>query len=254
MQKEYYHEYYHLERNNWWFLARKQILRDQLDKLLGGKRGLKILNVGAALGASTLMLQEFGEVNSLEYNKECCDFVNKELNLEFIHGSITELPFADNLFDLVCAFDVVEHVQEDALAIQELHRVCKPGGFTFTTVPTFRFMWSEHDEINEHVRRYTMKNYLELFDTKIASIHFRSYFNFWLFFPISAFRVCSSLVKRKAGKVQAKSDNSKIEGGFLSKVLLNIFKSETHILKSGVRLPVGVSLMVISQKRGLQAN
>lgn len=248
MRQDYYQEYYHLERKNWWFIARKKILSDQVQKLFQNKKDLKILNVGAALGASTIMLQEFGTVTSLEYNKECCEFVKKELGMDFINGSITELPFNDNEFDLVCAFDVVEHVQDDSLAIKELHRVCRPGGYTFTTVPTFKFMWSEHDDINEHVRRYTMKNYLTLFNIKNTSVHFKSYFNFWLFFPVAAFRVVSSFLKGNKKPDEIKSDMGKINGGVVANVLKNIFESETHFLKRSVRLPVGVSLMVISKK------
>jgi ubiquinone/menaquinone biosynthesis C-methylase UbiE len=248
MKAEYYQEYYHLERKNWWFLARREILRDQLKGLLRDRENLNILNVGAALGASTLMLQEFGNVTSLEYNKECCDFVKEKLGMDFINGSIIELPFEDSKFDLVCAFDVVEHVEDDALAIRELHRVCKPGGYTFTTVPTFKFMWSEHDEINEHVRRYTMKSYLALFKPVKASIYFKSYFNFWLFLPIASFRILSSFFK-KSKEEKIKSDNAKINSAFISKALLSIFKSETYFLKRGINLPVGVSLMIISNKK-----
>jgi ubiquinone/menaquinone biosynthesis C-methylase UbiE len=248
MQAEYYKEYYFLERANWWFVARKKIIRDQIIKLFPAAGQLKILNVGAALGASTIMLQEFGEVVSIEYNKDCCDYVNENLGLDFIHGSITELPFGDNSFDLVCAFDVVEHVQEDRLAISELHRVCKKGGYTFTTVPTFKMLWSEHDVINEHVRRYTMKNYLSLFDTKSSRIYFRSYFNFFLFPFVAVFRIVSSAFKGNSRKALPKSDNSKLSDGFVSKLLYHVFKNETFFLKKGVRFPVGISLMVISEK------
>jgi ubiquinone/menaquinone biosynthesis C-methylase UbiE len=249
MKAEFYQEYYHLERKNWWFLARKQILKDQIAKLFKGRTDLKILNVGAALGASTIMLENFGQVTSLEYDKSCCEFVKKELGLDFINGSITELPFKNNEFDLVCAFDVVEHVQEDALAISELHRVCKPGGYTFTTVPTFRFLWSEHDDVNEHVRRYTMKNYLSLFNAKTCYIYFKSYFNFWLFFPVAPVRILLSFLKGNKKKQAPKSDFERIKIGGLSKALYHIFKSETHLLKKGIRLPIGISLMVISKKR-----
>ena len=249
MKAEYYLEYYHLERKNWWFLARKEILKNQVSNLYKGKTGLKILNVGAALGASTLMLKQFGDVTSLEYDKSCCEFVKKELNLEFINGSITELPFSDNEFDLVCAFDVVEHVEEDSKAISELHRVCKPGGFTFTTVPTFKFLWSEHDIINEHKRRYTMNNYTSLFDAKKNPVYFKSYFNFWLFFPIATVRVLLSFFKKPKENKAVKSDFGKVKDGFISKILFNIFNSETYLLKKVIRLKVGVSLMVISIKK-----
>jgi ubiquinone/menaquinone biosynthesis C-methylase UbiE len=246
MKAEYYSEYYHLERENWWFMARKEILRDQIIKLFPGKNDLRILNVGAAFGASTIMLQEFGKTDSIEYNKDCCDFVNENYKLNFIHGSITELPFDDNEFDLVCAFDVVEHVENDRLAIQELHRVCKPGGYTFTTVPAFKYLWSEHDVINEHVRRYTMKNYLQLFDQQKAKIYFKSYFNFFLFFPVAIYRLINSLIKKR--NAISKSDHSKITNNTISKILYGIFRSETNFLKRGIRFPVGISIMIISRK------
>jgi SAM-dependent methyltransferase len=248
VQAEYYKEYYQLERTNWWFVARKNILRDQLCRLFPGNRNLKILNVGAALGASTIMLQEFGDVTSIEYNKDCCDFVNNTFGLDFIQGSITELPFGNDQFDLTCAFDVVEHVEEDRLAIKELHRVCKPAGYTFTTVPTFKSLWSEHDVINEHVRRYTMRNYLSLFDEKTCRIHFKSYFNFFLFFPVAVFRLASSFLKRKDKNQHVRSDHSKVTNPAVSRALFHVFNSETNFLKRGITFPVGISLMVISKK------
>ncbi|HEV8507042.1 MAG TPA: class I SAM-dependent methyltransferase [Chitinophagaceae bacterium] len=248
MQTDYYHEYYQLERTNWWFIARKKILEDQIKKIFPGGKTARILNVGAALGASTIWLQQFGTVESIEYSKECCDYVNENLGLHFVHGSITSLPFEDGQFDLVCAFDVVEHVEEDKLAISELHRVCKPGGYVFTTVPTFKFLWSEHDVVNEHKRRYTMRNYLSLFDKSISKIRFKSFFNFFLFPPIALFRVVSSALKSNNSKKPATSDNSKLSDTGVSKILYRIFRSETGLLKRGIKLPVGVSLMVISKK------
>ncbi|WP_431211977.1 methyltransferase domain-containing protein [Puia sp. P3] len=250
MKAEYYKEYYHLERKNWWFLARKELLKQQIELLFKGNKGIRILNVGAALGASTLMLQEFGEVSSLEYDRSCCEFVKKELGMDFINGSITELPFPDGGFDLVCAFDVVEHVENDRLAISELHRVCKPGGYIFTTVPAFQNLWSEHDEINEHFRRYTMKRYLSLFSPLNSAIVYRSYFNFWLFPPIFLVRIISRLFRKKGAAPRsdfAKTSGS--EGGVLSGLLFRVFKSESIFLNRHISLPVGVSLMVLAQKQ-----
>jgi ubiquinone/menaquinone biosynthesis C-methylase UbiE len=248
MNPEYYKEYYHLERENWWFLARKEIIRSQLKKLQKDNNPLQILNVGAALGASTIMLQEFGKVTSLEYDKSCCDYARNNLNLDFINGSITELPFPSNEFDLVCAFDVVEHVQEDQKAVNELHRVCKKGGFVFTTVPAFEFLWSEHDEVNQHVRRYTMKTYMALFNSQNSKVCFKSYFNFFLFPFVAVVRITSSFFRPPKTIKNVKSDFKKIKSKFISNVLLKIFKSESVFLNRHIRLPVGVSLMVIAKK------
>jgi SAM-dependent methyltransferase len=248
MKPEYYREYYRLERENWWFLARQEILFSQAKKLFARKEKIRILNVGAGLGATTIMLEQLGDVTSVEYDKYCCDFVATELGLEFIHGSITDLPFKEDVFDLVCAFDVVEHVHEDKLAISELYRVCKTGGYVFTTVPAFKFLWSQHDEINEHIRRYTLRNYTELFTSLNGKITFKSYFNFWLFAPIAIVRIVSSVFRKKGAHIQPKSDFTKIKSGVISRCLLTIFKSERFFLNRYIKLPVGVSVMVVYKK------
>jgi ubiquinone/menaquinone biosynthesis C-methylase UbiE len=69
-----------------------------------------------------------------------------------------ELPFKDEEFDLICAFDVIEHVEDDLLGIREMKRVCKNEGLMVLTVPAYMFLWSHHDEVNQHYRRYTLKN------------------------------------------------------------------------------------------------
>ena len=74
MDKNYYTEYFELERSHWWFLARKEILATQVSKLFGSNQSIRILNIGAATGASSQMLQAFGEVTSVEYEKDCIAF------------------------------------------------------------------------------------------------------------------------------------------------------------------------------------
>ena len=67
----------------------------------------------------------------------------------------TALPFADEAFDVVAAFDVVEHCEDDALAVSELARVLAPGGRMLLSVPAYQWAWSDHDVRAGHHRRYT---------------------------------------------------------------------------------------------------
>ena len=75
------------------------------------------------------MLKKFGTVISSEFDAETCTFLRQVLKMEVIEASVTELPFPDNEFDLVCAFDVIEHVENDEQAMEEMKRVCKKGGY-----------------------------------------------------------------------------------------------------------------------------
>ena len=244
MDKGYYIEYYELERNNWWFKARLDIIRSQVKRLAKGRKDLNILNVGIATGATSVMLEEFGKVKSVEYDKDCFDFVKERLQIDLEQGSILDLQFQNESFDLVCAFDVIEHVEDDVLATSEMKRVCKSGGHVFVTVPAFMFLWGSHDVVNQHFRRYTKTNLNLLF--KNDNVVFSSYINTLLFIPIAGVRLISKLIPIK--REGAGSDFGLIKSSLLNRVFYWVFLSENSLLKMGVPLPFGVSAMSIIKK------
>lgn len=246
MDKAYFKEYYIQERQHWWFLARMEILQSQVEKLINPKKKLKILNIGIATGATTEMLSGFGSVTSLEYDEDCCKFVKETLDIPVVHGSILSLPFGDNEFDLVCAFDVIEHVEDDKLAVAEMKRVCCDGGHVFVTVPAFMDLWSDHDLINHHFRRYVEKDLKGLFASSGKTVYC-SYFNSILFPPIYFVRRLSNLLKRKS-KEAPQSDFAKFKPGLLNRLLYKLFKSEKYFLNKKAHLPAGVSIMLMWKK------
>jgi len=249
MTPEYYKEYYELERSNWWFTARLEILKSGIAILFADRNDLKILNIGVATGATSVMLEQFGTVKSVEYDEVCYEFVKENLKIDIEQGTILDLQFAENTFDLVCAFDVVEHVENDQLAVNEMIRVCKSNGFVFVTVPAFMDLWSKHDEINYHFKRYTNKTLIPLFPTSQGSIYYFSYFNTLLFIPIYLVRFISNKFPTLFKRDGSGSDHSMFELGFLNKVLYAIFYAENTLLKRKIKLPFGVSLMLSFKKK-----
>ena len=250
MNKQYYTEYYHLERSHWWFKARLEILEALLKENIN-KPKYRILNAGVATGATTTMLEKYGDVTSLEYDKDCCEFLEKSVGIDVINGSLTELPFEDETFDMVCAFDVIEHIENDGLAVEEIHRVLKDGGYVFLTVPTFSFLWSQHDEINHHFRRYTLKTFQEVVESRGIKVTFKSYFNFFLFLPIFAIRIMTKVVTRSSS-APGESSGSDFEyfqsNKILDRFLYQLFRTEKKFLKRGIMFPVGVSALLIGMK------
>lgn len=251
MNKAYYQEYFELERKHWWFTARKAILYDQLRKILPENKGmLNILNIGVSTGHSSEMLSAFGKVTSLEYEQECIDFTTAKLNMEIMQGSILDLPFPDNSFDVVCAFDVIEHVDDDQKGVDEMMRVCNKNGIVFVTVPAFMFLWSKHDEVNHHFRRYTRPQLLRLF-RKEGKLIFHSYFNFWLFFIIAPLRLLFRLFPSTTNKRKGSGSDfsSPVDKNlFIERLLFSVFKSESALLSAHISLPFGISLMASWKK------
>jgi SAM-dependent methyltransferase len=244
MDKGYYIEYFELERNNWWFKARLQIIRSQVQKIAAGRTDLRILNVGVATGATSEMLEEFGTVKSVEFDPDCFAFVKERLSIDLEQGSILDLKYPDNSYDLVCAFDVIEHVDDDKLAVKEMQRVCAADGSVFVTVPAFMFLWSHHDVVNQHFRRYTLGSLKALFpQTKIV---FSTYINAILFIPIALVRGISKLIPFK--REGSGSDFGLIKSAFLNRMFYQIFLSENNLVKTRISLPFGVSVMIIVKK------
>lgn len=248
MNSAYYLEYYKLEREHWWFQVRAKIIAEQIEEVIKGRSEVKILNVGAATGRSTQLLSEYGEVTSIEYDKDCCDFTNEKLDLGILNASVLELPFENEAFDLVCAFDVIEHVENDELAAQEMKRVCKKDGLVFITVPAFMSLWNHHDVVNQHFRRYRMNEVIQLFDPSKQSIYKKTYFNFFLFFPIFIFRVSSKLIPQKWIRKDAGSDFTVVgEKSFINRIFYAIFDFERWLLRY-MKFPIGVSILFMMKK------
>lgn len=249
MDKRYYTEYFRLEREHWWFVVRGKILMQRLQRELPSNRPLQILNVGVATGRTSELLSQFGQVTSLEFDADCRNFTAEQLNMEIVLGSVLDLPFGDNTFDLVCAFDVIEHVEDDRLAVNEMQRVCRPGGHVCVTIPAFMSLWSHHDVVNHHHRRYRMRDVVRLFESSAGNVCYRSYFNSLLFVPIWIYRRLSRLLPRKQLHDGSGSDfGVTSHHGLPNTIAGTVFDFERWLLQIGVRFLAGVSIILLWQQ------
>jgi ubiquinone/menaquinone biosynthesis C-methylase UbiE len=244
MDKEYFKQYYHLERAHWWFVGRMEILNQMLELKIKNQNPLKILNVGVATGLSSKMLEGHGDVTSVEYDEDCCAFL-KDQGFEVTQASMTDLPFEDESFDLVCAFDVIEHIKDDNAALAEAKRVLKKGGYVFITVPMYMALWSDHDIINHHERRYENLEINSLI-THHFDFQYSTFFNSILLPPIWFVRKLSNVFKSKNRAI--KSDFENFKTGMVNNLLLMTLRMEKRWLKFS-RLGFGVSYLVIAKKK-----
>ncbi len=248
MDRSYYEKYHELEKGHWWFRARKEILEDllQRDILPRLRENPKILNAGAATGVSSLMLSEYGALTSLELDQSSCDFMKEEYDLDVVCSGLEKTPFPDKHFDLICAFDVIEHIKDHEQSVKEMKRILKPGGKIFLTVPAFQFLWSDHDEINHHFRRYTLKNIRALIKKEELEIQRSSYFNTILFPPIALTRILGKIRPYKTLKSDFERYNT---DGIGNKILFGIFRLEKKMFRFISGFPFGVSIFLIVDKK-----
>ncbi|MFF3442975.1 class I SAM-dependent methyltransferase [Streptosporangium sp. NPDC002721] len=144
-----------VEDRHWWYRERRAILARELRGLRRLGPPGRALDVGAAGGGNTRVLVEHGWDALVADFSETAVELARERGLRAIHADARDLPLPDGEFDLVTAFDVLEHIEEDGRAAGELVRVLRPGGTALITVPCDMALWSAHDVASGHVRRYT---------------------------------------------------------------------------------------------------
>lgn len=240
MDRDVYTRMRTLEQSHWWFTARREILSRMLGGL-GLPPAAKILEAGCGVGGNLEMLQAFGEVEALEPDAPSRDYIRTRYGLTPSDGLLPgPLPYAAERFDAVCAFDVVEHVDDDAGAVRALAGLVAPGGYMMVTVPAYAWMWSRHDEQHHHKRRYRRAQITGLFEAAGLTLVKASYFNTVLFAPAAAVR----LVKR-ALRIESVDDN--LPSPATNTLLHRLFAKEADWLSRG-DLPFGLSILVIGRK------
>jgi SAM-dependent methyltransferase len=141
-----------VEDRHWWYAERRSILARELRRLPAPGRAL---DIGAAGGGNTRVLLGHGwQPVALEFAPTAAQ-IARERGIDVVRADARELPVRTGSMDLVTAFDILEHIEEDDLATAEITRVLRPGGTALIAVPADMALWSAHDTAVGHVRRYT---------------------------------------------------------------------------------------------------
>ncbi len=226
-------------REFFWFKAKEQLIGVLLSRARS-ENGLKILNMGAGTGDDLSVIKQFGEIYVIDIDPNALELIPKELIVEKKLCDACNIPYPDDFFDLVVAFDVLEHIEDDITAINEIGRVMKPNGVFVFTVPAFNFLYSSHDRALNHFRRYdkaTIKNRLSNFSCLELG-----YWVFSLFLPVAIQR----LLKRNesAPKVHYIAFPR-----FINHIFYSLLRVENWLIKHRVGLPIGITIYGIYQSR-----
>jgi SAM-dependent methyltransferase len=150
-----------LEDRHWWYRERRTLLARSIAGLAPGDA----LDVGAAGGGNTRVLKANGwRAAALEYGAEGAQ-VCAERGIAVLRGDATRLPLAAESLDMVVAFDVLEHLDDDKAAVAGVFEALRPGGTFLVAVPCDMRLWSEHDVAVGHVRRYTRPELVGLLES-----------------------------------------------------------------------------------------
>jgi SAM-dependent methyltransferase len=188
------------------------------------------------------MLQRFGALDAFELDDAARDIAKSKLPIDVKSGMLPDgIPYAPGQFDVVAAFDVLEHVEKDVESLARLGEQLSPGGRLIMTVPANPWLWSKHDETHHHFRRYTRASLTSALKRAGLEPVRISYFNTLLFPLIAGLRLA-----RKAFGVTENADDA-MPGPVMNGIFKAIFGLESHMI-GRVSMPVGVSLLAVAKR------
>lgn len=249
MKSDFYEEYFHHENTHWWFRWRFDLIGDVVGSLTSGKSDVKILDAGCGTGQMTKLLEGYGDAVGLDLALEAINYAKIRGVKNLVQGSITEPPFEPGSFDLVVSLDVIEHVDNDMQILAGLRDIVRPGGHLVVTVPAFQMLWSEHDEINHHKRRYRVPQLRHLVQEAGFEVERITYCNTALYLPVLVLRKGKTLIRKLRGTSSTPNPESDLVfyPKPINEALYQVMRLENRIMR-GRNLPFGVSILVVAQR------
>jgi SAM-dependent methyltransferase len=240
MERDYELQTHRAEDRHWWYRGRRRVLENVIAGL-GLPEGARILDAGCGSGRNMVELARHGTVTGIELSETSVRLARERGTGEVVLGSVTEMPFAEDSFDFAVCLDVIEHLEDDGAALRELRRVIAPGGPLLVTVPAYQWLWSGHDEVNHHKRRYTdgtLQHVAERSGWREArSTHFNA-----LLLPAA---IMLRVLDRFSRKTTESSLDLWVPPQPLNWLLERPLRLEASLIGRGARIPAGLSLLAV---------
>jgi SAM-dependent methyltransferase len=229
------------DEEHWWYRGRRRVLRAELDRLPLEPEA-RLLDAGCGSGRTLDELARYGRVSGVDLSPDAVETARRRGHDDVRVGRVEELPFADATFDVVTCLDVVEHTPDDRATLAELRRVTRPGGLLLVTVPAYQGLWSWHDEVNQHFRRYDSSSLRAAACSAGLDVVTDTHFNSLLLAPAATVRVA-----QRYRRVHAHSDLD-LTPSRLNGVLELPLWLESRLVAAGTRLPAGLSLLAVLRR------
>jgi len=240
MDRDYELQTHRAEDRHWWYRGRRNLLARVIDDL-GLPRPARVLDAGCGSGRNMVDLARLGPITGIELSDTSVLLARERDVGEVIEGSVLDMPFDDASFDLATSLDVIEHLEDDLGALRELRRVVAPGGCLLVTVPAYQWLWSGHDVVNHHHRRYTRRSLQAVAERAGWRQTRTSYFNS-LLLPVA-------ILLRALERLNTKTTESSLDLWVppepLNWLLERPLALEATLVGAGGRIPAGLSLLAV---------
>ena len=236
-----YHTLRDLQDRHWWFVGRRAIIETLIRRFVKLPKSPRILEAGCGYGGNLEMLGKFGDLNAFEYEDEARAYASALSARPVEKGFLPDrVGFDNDRFELIAMLDVLEHIQDDAGSLRALRERLSEDGSLLITVPAMPWLWSEHDEVHHHKRRYTKATLQKLLKESGYELVSTGYFN-TLLFPLALLQRLAARIFRIPHRVETLPPRP------LNGMLSRIFGFESRLV-GRLPAPVGLSLYAVARQ------
>ncbi|HZB77248.1 MAG TPA: class I SAM-dependent methyltransferase [Solirubrobacteraceae bacterium] len=239
MESWRYREQFEIEDRHWWFRSRRAVVRSLLSRA-GVPPSPRILDAGCGTGANLREYERLGEVTGVDPFPEAIELCRERGLDNVVQARAEKLPFEPGSFELLFATDVIEHLDDDIVALRELRRVAAGGARLVLTVPAYGWLWSDHDVSVHHRRRYTVERLRQSVRAGGWEPAVDTYFFTTALPAVALVRT----LKRTRSNGDARSDLS-LPPAPVNRLLELPTLAEAKAIERGARLPAGVSVGMV---------
>ncbi len=236
---------YQAENRHFWFIARKEFIHQQIKRYLN--ISAKILEIGAGTGNVTRYLQSKGyeKLSIGEMHTNGLEYAQKYGIKDLYQFNLLQAPFREE-FDAVLMFDVLEHIEDDLIALGNVNKMLNNSGYIVLTVPAHQWLWSMTDTLSHHKRRYRKKELIKKIEKCGFEISSARYF-FIAILPLLLLRKILQSDHKAKNNID---DNEKgiVINRWINKILLSVTRVENSIHEYIPNI-AGGSLLIIARKR-----
>ncbi len=235
------------ESLSFWHKARLNLIFYLLNNAFDNyDKNRKILDIGCGTGTELKILNKFGQATAIDIDNNALAMAKKN-NCQTILADIEKYDLDNNYYDAVCCFDILEHLKNDQQVMKNIFNSLKAGGYLFFTVPAYQFIFSGHDIVLGHQRRYNKKEIalkLEKAGFKIIKLN---YWNSLLFPAIFVIRITKKIFIKISNKNTHKSD-LKNYNQYIEQILFYILNLENKLMPYNIKPPFGLTIYGIAKK------
>ena len=244
MQEIVYHSQFIAEDKYWWFIARNRILEKTVRTFCQINKSFNLLDVGCGTGGFASLLKDDCNVIGIDTSDTALDYSRKRglTNLKncYLH-QFDKSQYGK--IDAITMLDVFEHIEDDIAVAKEAFDILDSGGIMIASVPAYQWLWSPHDEIHMHYRRYTVPKFKKLLQDAGFKVMYSSYFNSILFLP--------AVLKRLWDKITGghNKEHAPIDEvpDFINTIFTDLFLIEKSWIPK-VMMPFGLSIVLVAKK------